>query len=152
MHDLMWYGWSTDHTIRENAASGGLVTGLLLSLLSSGTVDAICTLQKGLDLYDPRPVLITEPSEIPSCSGSLFCGGILIVDVLVRAVEANPGMKIAAVVKGCDAKAIIELIKRHKLDRDDLILIGLNCSGTISPVRTRSFIEEVCKINPDHVD
>lgn len=34
MNGRMLYGWSVDDHIRENAASGGLVTGLLLSLLS----------------------------------------------------------------------------------------------------------------------
>ncbi|MDD3574320.1 MAG: Coenzyme F420 hydrogenase/dehydrogenase, beta subunit C-terminal domain [Methanospirillum sp.] len=152
MNGRMLYGWSVDDHIRENAASGGLVTGLLLSLLSSGTVDAVCALRKGDDLYDPRPVLITDPEEIPGCAGSLFCGSVLTADWAYSAVEANPGIKLAVVVKGCDAKAIYELIKRNKLDRDDLFLIGLNCSGTFSPVQTRSFIREVCDMNPDLVD
>lgn len=152
MNGTMWYGWSLDDEIRDAAASGGLVTGLLLSLLESGTVDAVCALQKGEDIYDPRPVLITDPEEIRLCSGSLYCGSLLTADWVIQAAGASPGMKIAAVVKGCDAKAIVELIKRNQLDRDDLYLIGLNCSGTISPTRARSFIWDICSINPDLVD
>lgn len=152
MNTRMWYGWSTDDHIREHAASGGLVTGLLLSLLSSGTVDAVCALRSGEDVYDPRPVLITRGDEIPSCSGSKFFGSILTADWVVRAVEKNPGIKIAAVVKGCDAKALVELVKRRKIDRDDLYLIGLNCTGTFSPVQARSFIREVYGQNPDLIN
>ncbi len=152
MNGQMWYGRSPFDSIREHAASGGVVTGLLMSLLSSGTVDAVCALQMGEDIYDPRPVIITDPEKIPACSGSLFCGSILTADWVVSAVQATPGMKIAAVVKGCDAKVIVELVKRNILDRDDLYLIGLNCSGTFSPIQTRAFIREVCDLNPDHVD
>lgn len=152
MNATMWYGWSTDEHIRSHGASGGIVTGLFLSLLTSGTVDAVCTLQKGEDIYDPRPVLITDPTDIPSCSGSLFCGSLLTADWVMQAVGANPGMKIAAAVKGCDAKSIVELVKRNKLDREDLYLIGLNCSGTINPTKARSFIRNFCNINPDLVD
>ena len=152
MSGRMWYGWSANDNIRETAASGGLVTGLLLSLLSSEMVDAVCALKRGDDLYDPRPVLVTSPEEIQECAGSMFCGSILTADWVLGASEANPGIKIAAVVKGCDAKVIYELIKRNKLERDDLFLIGLNCSGTFSPVQTRTFIREVCGMNPDSVD
>ena len=106
--------------IQDNGSSGGVGTGLVLSLLSSGTVDAVCALQMGEDIFDPRPVIITDPEKIPACSGSLFCGSILTADWVVSAVQATPGMKIAAVVKGCDAKVIVELVKRNILDRDDL--------------------------------
>ncbi|NLW75209.1 MAG: formate dehydrogenase, partial [Methanomicrobiales archaeon] len=152
MNGTMFYGWSFDEQIRDSAASGGLVTGLLIYLLESGTVDAVCCMQKGEDIYDPRPVLITNPDEIVFCSGSLYCGSLLTADWIVQAVCANPGMKIAAVLKGCDAKAVIELTKRSRLDRDDLFLIGLNCSGTISPTKARTFIRNMCGIHPDLVD
>jgi Coenzyme F420-reducing hydrogenase, beta subunit len=54
MNGTMFYGWSFDEQIRDSAASGGLVTGLLIYLLESGTVDAVCCMQKGEDIYDPR--------------------------------------------------------------------------------------------------
>ncbi|PWR72432.1 Coenzyme F420 hydrogenase/dehydrogenase, beta subunit C-terminal domain [Methanospirillum stamsii] len=147
----MLYGWAANEEVRLGAASGGLVTGILQCLLSRGFVDAVCTLEKGEDLYDPRPVLITDPDKLLKTKGSLYCGTILTADWIMQTTASNPGIKIGAVVKGCDAKAIIELIKRHKLDRNDLFLIGLNCSGTISPIKARTFVRTVCNEDPDLV-
>lgn len=151
MIDSMIYGWSTDGSIRYSAASGGLITGLLHFLLKEGIVDAVCTLRKGEDLFDPRPVLVMNPDELSGTTGSFYCGTILTADWIMQSVMANPGIKIAAVIKGCDAKAITELVKRNNLDRNDLFLIGLNCSGTISPVRAREFIRTYCNLDPDSI-
>ena len=151
MTSKMWYGWSADPIIQEMGTSGGLVTSLLQYTLVSETVDAVCAVRKGTDIYDPRPVIITDPDEVASCAGSLFCGTFLITEWLQKAIAENPGIKIAVVVKGCDAKAIIELVKRNRIDRNDLFLIGLNCSGTFPPVNTRRFIREICHEDPDRV-
>ena len=151
MSGLMWYGWSSDPLVRQSAASGGVVTSLLQYLLKTGVVDAVCAVRKGEDLFDSRPVLITDPDEVVQCSGSLYCGTLLVADWVRNATIISPGMKIAAVVKGCDAKALVELAKRSKVDRDDLFLIGLCCSGSLPPVSTRTFLSDYCNLDPDAV-
>jgi len=50
---------------------------------------------------------------------------------------------LAVVGKPCDIRGIIELVKREQINLDNLFLIGLNCSGTLSPVvAKRTIIEE----------
>ena len=41
--------------------------------------------------------------------------------------------KIGVTVKGCDAMAFYELAKRKQLDLDRIIMIGVNCGGSVSP-------------------
>ena len=39
--------------------------------------------------------------------------------------------KIAIVVKGCDSRALVELIKENQITRDQLVIIGVACNGMI---------------------
>jgi len=149
MTGRIWYGQAVDQDIRERGTSGGLVTSLLSYALLSGYADAVCAVKKGTDIFDPGPVIIRDPQDLFSCSGSMYCGTFLITEWIIRAFTENPGIKIAVAVKGCDAKAIMELIKRNKIDREDIFLIGLNCSGTLPPMATRRFVREVCRSDPD---
>ncbi len=39
--------------------------------------------------------------------------------------------KIGIVAKGCDIKAIVALIQENQIKRDDIFIIGMNCSGVV---------------------
>jgi len=59
--------------------------------------------------------------------------------------------KIAVTVKGCDVMGLYELAKRNEINLDNLLLIGVNCGGTVSPVKARKMIKEAFKVDPDTV-
>ena len=61
--DLM-LAWAVDPLIRERGESGGAVTALLTFALAEGIVDAVVGVEKAADIYDARPVLITDPHEV----------------------------------------------------------------------------------------
>lgn len=147
----MFYAWAEDPDIRESGSSGGFVTGLLIHLLSTGAADAVSAVRRGADIYDASMVVITDPDEIRSCSGSLYCGTLSSAKYLFRYLQGNPGQRLAVVVKGCEAKAIIELAKRNRFDLENMLLIGLNCSGTINPLTARRMVAEKYRLDPDLV-
>jgi len=60
-------------------------------------------------------------------------------------------MKIAMTVKGCDMMAMYELAKRQQINLDNVIMIGVNCGGTVSPVTARKMITEKFGVDPDTV-
>ncbi|HWQ64495.1 MAG TPA: Coenzyme F420 hydrogenase/dehydrogenase, beta subunit C-terminal domain [Methanospirillum sp.] len=148
----IFYAWSTDSELRDKGSSGGFVSGLLTHLLSTGIVDAVSVTKKGADIYDASMVILTDPTEIAQCSGSLYCGTLSSAKYLYRYTQSNPGQRIAAVVKGCEAKAIIELAKRNRVNLNDILLIGLTCSGTINPITARKMIVDRYEIDPDTVE
>ncbi|PKL59740.1 MAG: formate dehydrogenase, partial [Methanomicrobiales archaeon HGW-Methanomicrobiales-4] len=119
---------------------------------STQAVDAVSVVRQGADIYDAGMAIITDPEEIRSCSGSLYCGTLSSAKFLFRYLQGNPGQRLAVVVKGCEAKAIFELAKRNRIDLEDLLLIGLNCSGTISPLTARRMVSEKFEIDPDIVE
>ena len=60
-------------------------------------------------------------------------------------------MKVAVSCKPCDAMTIRELIKRGKIIGDNIILIGVNCGGTLPPVPTMNMIRDVYELDPKDV-
>lgn len=147
----MLYAWAQDPAIRQAGESGGFITSLLIHLLSTGVVDAVFTVRKGADLYDATIAVITDPADLISCAGALYCGTLSSAKFLLHYLQGSPGLRVAVVAKGCEAKAIIELAKRNRIDLDDLFLIGLNCSGTISPLTARRMVSEKFGMDPDKV-
>lgn len=147
----MMYAWTTDSEIAEKAECGGAVTALLKYALENKMVDAVLAIKKGQDVYDAVPTYITDPKELKGTAGSLHCGSVLLSKVLKKYLKGADNKKIAVTVKGCDLMGILELANRNEINRDNLLLIGVNCGGTVSPVKARKMIRDVFEVDPDTV-
>jgi formate dehydrogenase subunit beta len=147
----MVYAWSTDPEILKKGELGGAVTALQKFALESGTVDAVLAVKKGYDIYDATPVLIKDPAELADTAGSLHCGTLLVASPIKKYLDGGKDMKIGVTVKGCDMMALLELARRGSVNLDNLITIGLNCGGSVSPVTAREMIAEKFGVDPDDV-
>jgi len=147
----MVYAWSADADLLEKGECGGAVSTLLKYALESGAVDAVFAIKKGQDIYDAVPTLITDPAEIVNTAGSLHCGTLLIPKILKKYLNGAKDMKIALPLKGCDTMAMYELAKRNQINLDNVIMIGLNCGGSVSPVAARKMIRDKFEVDPDIV-
>jgi formate dehydrogenase subunit beta len=149
--DLL-YARAKDKAVQEKGETGGVVTALLKYMLESKTVDAIYAMRKGIDIYDAQPALISDPKEVIQTAGSLHCGTLLVPKQLTKCVlNADPKMKIGVVVKGCDAMAMYEMAKRGQINLDNIVMIGVNCGGTVKPTMARKMIKEKFGVDPDTV-
>ncbi|MBA7702640.1 hypothetical protein ES703_111409 [subsurface metagenome] len=135
---------------KEAAAEcGGAVTSLLKYALESGKVDAVVAIRpRDGNRYDGVPVLITDPKEIIETAGALHCTSPNIARFIKEYLAGASNLKIAVVVKPCDAKAIIELAKRNQIKFDNLLLIGLNCTGTLPSAKAKRMMEEEFEVDP----
>jgi formate dehydrogenase subunit beta len=147
----MVYAWSTDADFLEKGECGGAVTTLLKYALESGMVDAVFAIKKGQDIYDAVPTLITDPAEVLECAGSLHTGSLLISKLFKKWLNGARDMKIAVPLKGCDVMGMYELAKRQQINLDNVIMIGLNCGGTVSPITARKMIADKFETDPDDV-
>lgn len=147
----MVYAWSADADLLAKGECGGAVSTLLKYALESGAVDAVFAIKKGQDIYDAVPTLITDPAEIAETAGSLHCGTLLIPKILKKYLNGAKDMKIGLPLKGCDTMAMYELAKRNQINLDNVIMIGLNCGGSVSPVTARKMIQEKFEVDPDIV-
>jgi len=147
----MLYAWTSDADIAAKAECGGAVTSLLKYALENKMVDAVFAIKKGQDLYDAVPTLITDPKELDQTAGSLHCGTLLLSKLVKKYLDGANNMKIAMPVKGCDMMGLYELAKRQQVNLDNIIMIGVNCGGTVSPVTARKMIAAKFEVDPDVV-
>jgi formate dehydrogenase subunit beta len=147
----MVYAWTTEDQIAQKAECGGAVTGLLKYALTNKMVDAVLAVQKGQDIYDAVPTVVTDPKELVGTAGSLHCGTLLIAKVVQKFQKGSPDKKLAVTVKGCDLMALHELAKRKGVNLSNLLLIGVNCGGTVLPVKARTMIRDVYQVDPNTV-
>ncbi|MFP3974728.1 MAG: Coenzyme F420 hydrogenase/dehydrogenase, beta subunit C-terminal domain [Chloroflexota bacterium] len=148
----MYIARSWDKDITEQAECGGAVTSLLRFALESNRADAVlATEARGGDRYDGVPVLITNPDDVIKTAGSLHCASPNIAWMIKEYLEGAFDQKIAVVVKPCDARGILELAKRYQIDRENLLLIGVNCTGTLPPEKAKQMLKEEFGVDPSEV-
>ena len=147
----MYYAWTSDAESAKKAECGGAVTSLLKYALEKKIVDGVFAVTRGQDIYDAVPVFITDPKEIDQTAGSLHCGTLLMSKLVKRYLDGAGTTKIAMTVKGCDMMGLYELAKRQQINLDNVIMIGVNCGGTVSPVTARKMIADKFGVDPDTV-
>lgn len=129
-------GYAADETIRERAASGGVITALLIHLLETKEIDGAWVsrtrVENGKLGYDTW--IATTPEEIRSASSSIYMSMPLMKHVGM--LRAFPG-KVAVVMTPCQLRALDALLKKEPALKDKVALkIGLYCSGNHSPEAT----------------
>lgn len=142
------YAWSSDPQTREKGESGGAVTALLKFALEEGLVDAVLGVKKGADIYDARPVFITDPDEVADTAGAIYSGTLLLSKLFRRYLKGCKDLKIAAALKGCDVMGVYEQAKRNQLSLDNVLMVGLNCGGSMTPAMMRRIASEVFHVDP----
>ncbi len=147
----MFYACASDESICKAGECGGAVTALLTHALRSKAVDAVVAVTKGADLYDGVPTVFTNPDEIVRSAGSLHCAPTAIGKFVVQYMNGARDRKIALPVKPCDARAIRAMAKRGKVNADNLLMIGVNCGGTVRPIPGREMIGKYYGVSPDDV-
>lgn len=145
----MYLAWSSDEAILRKAESGGVVTSLLKFALDTKRVDAVVAIKaRDGNRYDGIPALISDSEELIATAGSLHCVTVNIPRYIKEYLDGAFDMKLAVVGKPCDIRGIIELVKREQINLDNLLLIGLNCTGTLLPVLAERMIAEEFGVDP----
>jgi formate dehydrogenase (coenzyme F420) beta subunit len=106
------------------------IIGFLKTLLERGVVEAIM-IPKGLPSGDGFvQTLIHDPEKL---SGVCVLSPTMPVQsarVASNLTARNLGKRVAAVMKACEIRAVVELAKFLQIKLDNLFLIGIDCPGT----------------------
>lgn len=152
MKSDLYLAWSSDKQIREKGDTGGAVTSLLRFAVESGIVDAVLAVKKrNGNRYDGVLSFMTDPDEVIEAAGTLHCAPVNVAKEVKEYLDGAKAMKMAVACKPCDARAIIELAKRGQINIKNVILIGLNCTGTLLPAVARRMIKAEYRVNPEDV-
>ncbi len=69
----------------------------------------------------------------PLCVHNLAVFPMLEEKPPLRKGEEPDSRKVGVVVKGCDSRAIVQIIQEKGLDRDKVVIIGIPCTGVVDP-------------------
>lgn len=94
-------------------------------LLRQKEVNLLIGFEQGTMPLHSTPCFIRNESETDRLIWDSFCDNNL-AKYLVKGLE-----KVAIIAKGCDVRAIVELIKEKQLPREQVVIIGIPCQGMV---------------------
>lgn len=95
-------------------------------LLTNGTVNRVLGWKKGEFCYDVSPAVFNSVDELKNFVYNGFCGANL-SKYLVKETK-NEG-KILVFLKPCDTYSFNQLVKEHRINKDNCYVIGVECQG-----------------------
>ena len=104
-------------------------------LLESGSVDRVIGWKEGDFSYDVSPATFTK-DDIYGFVYTPFCGANLSKYLIAESKKAG---KIAVFLKPCDTYSFNQLIQEHRIDREKIYVVGIECRGKadIDKIRAR---------------
>ena len=98
-----------------------------LSLLSSGTVDRVLGWSAGEFFYDLTPAVFTNVEDAEKRFVFSAFSGANLSKYLIA--EARKGGKVAVFLKPCDSYSFVQLLKEHRIARENVYAVGVPCEG-----------------------
>ena len=96
--------------------------------LKSGEVARVVGWKKGEFYFDPSPASFETEAELSEFAYNGFCGANL--SKYLIAASKKPG-KTAVFLKPCDTYSFNELVKEHRVARENVYVIGVECQGKL---------------------
>ena len=98
-----------------------------IELLTSGTVDRVLGWRAGEFFYDLTPAVFTSAEEVEKdFVYSVFSGANLSKYLIA---ESRKGGKVAVFLKPCDSYSFVQLLKEHRIWRENVYAVGVQCGG-----------------------
>ncbi len=113
----------------ENGDTLVAVRGFLKRLLEAGVVDAVL-----VPMETPAgavtPALVSDSRLLDAANPLAPVMGLNAARVVGPVSIREPRGKIAAVLRPCELRALVELVKLKQASLDDMVTIGVDCLGT----------------------
>ncbi|HAP93078.1 MAG TPA: 4Fe-4S ferredoxin [Desulfotomaculum sp.] len=115
-------------------------------LLAEGQVELVLGFSEGSLPLRSTPGFVRRPEDAVKLIWDHTCENNLAVYLLKRK------SKTAIVAKGCDTRAIVTLIQENQVDRNNLYIIGVPCTGMIDRRKVEALLEgqELMAARVDH--
>jgi len=116
--------------------------------VSRNDVKYVVGYKKGTYGSQVTPCFAYEPEDSEEFIFSPFCVHNLAVFPMLeekpplRRGQEPDDRKIGLVVKGCDSRAIVQIIQEKGLERDKVVIIGIPCTGVIDPKKFKEMFPE----------
>lgn len=105
------------------------------ALLADGTVNRVLGWQTGEFFYDTEPLLFTNPDELDRLVYNCFCASNQSKYLIT---ETRKEGKVLALLKPCDTYSFNQLLKEHRINRENVYILGVNCDGMVDINKIRA--------------
>ncbi len=95
-------------------------------LLQNGTVNRVLGWKKGEMCFDVSPAVFYSVEDLKNFVYNGFCGANL--SKYLVSESKNEG-KILVFLKPCDTYSFNQLIKEHRINKDNVYVVGIECQG-----------------------
>ena len=121
--EKIFFGYSTDDDIRYHAASGGVVTSLVLYMLKRKIVDKVLVVR--MEGFTANALLTGNKDEVISAQGSIYFKTFSLRLLPKLLYHLKKGKRVCIVGLPCQISMLKKVLKRFE---DKLYFIGLICS------------------------
>ena len=101
------------------------------ALLENGTVSRVLGWKKGEFCYDLTPSVFTRAEEVDRDFVYSDFSGANLSKYLIS--ESKKNGKVAAFLKPCDSYSFVQLLKEHRICRENVYVVGVACDGMCDP-------------------
>jgi len=108
----------------------GTLQRFLGRLLTEDIVDALLVPQKLPTGDNVVPTLIRDPAKLFGVDPIAPVIPVIAAQAVSNVTATEHGERLAAVLRSCELRAVIELVKLQQASLEDVILIGVDCLGT----------------------
>jgi len=112
-------------------------------LIQNATVGCFIGYEKGYDVFHVSPCFVKREDDVSNLIWNPLCT-INLARYLPEAVSTYG--KVGLLTKGCDARAIVELLKQNQIERQQVVSVGVPCLGQIDIRKIVRFLGDVSEI------
>lgn len=95
------------------------------TLFEQGKVNQVIGFEAGTVKFATTPVVINSQDDVERLVINPF-----ITNNLSKMLIKLKG-KTAVIVKGCDSRSVVSLVQDHKINREDIVILGVPCGGIV---------------------
>ena len=90
-------------------------------------VEKVIAYGQGFDAAHSEPCFVTKPEQVEELILNPLCEYNL-----ASYLPANKKRKVGVVVKGCDCRTIVQFLQEGLINRENVVIIGVPCTGVVS--------------------
>ncbi|MFW6178261.1 MAG: 4Fe-4S binding protein [Desulfohalobiaceae bacterium] len=115
---------------------------LCRSILHSGDIQALLVPTRLPEQGGIMPTLITEPAQMDQVDPLAPCFALNAAKLVSRLTRGEVRGKIGAVLRPCEVRAFVELVKLNQGNMDYVLLISMDCFGALSNADFQALLRE----------
>ncbi len=113
----------------ENGNANATVAGVFKQIMATDAVDAMLVPYRPAGNRMIMPTLITDAELLAHAEPLAPAFAVNAARLVSRLTRRPSGRRMAAVLRPCEIRAFIELVKLNQGQTEDLVIIGIDCPG-----------------------